>query len=58
MSIQIFFGKKKQIPKEKYLYAYFLFLESDWRKMVLRNISFEHVRSSAGIQLKKSQHFR
>ena len=49
--------KKKQIPKEKYLYAYFLFRNLTGENMVLSKSSAKKFCSTEGIQLKKSQQF-
>lgn len=49
--------KKKQIPKEQYLYAYFLFRNLTGENMVLSKSSAKKFCSTEGIQLKKSQQF-
>lgn len=48
---------KKQIPKEQYLYAYFLFRNLTGENMVLSKSSAKKFCSTEGIQLKKSQQF-
>ena len=49
--------KKKQIPKEQYLYAYFLFRNLTGENMVFSKSSAKKFCSTEGIQLKKSQQF-
>ena len=51
------FRLKKQIPKEQYLYAYFLFRNLTGENMVLSKSSAKKICSTEGIQLKKSQQF-
>lgn len=51
------FRLKKQIPKEQYLYAYFLFRNLTGENMVLSKSSAKKFCSTEGIQLKKFQQF-